>query len=335
MNKPKESEIFHEYPVTLRPCAKSRIADMPDKITIDNQMILDQCLEDLEIKAYSSRGLESVRLSMNKFFRYIHKPYSSVTKEDIAQYVSYLKEQNFMPRSIERYLCTLKKFYAYCFDKFLILVNPTDTMVVSRIPPSLPDVLTQEEAAKLLEQPNILTPLGVRDKALLETLYSTGIRLNELYNLNVEDIDIATGFLRVNSGKGNKDRVLPLTKSACAALKEYLTNIRPVFCKNNSGETALFVGRRLGHRLNHPVIAQLVRGYAKQAQIPKRVTVHLIRHSLATHLLQNGVHLTQIQKLLGHTQISITQLYTHVNPKELKEAQANYHPREAGLKWKI
>jgi len=335
MNKPKESEIFHEYPGTLRPREKARIADMPDKITMDNQVILDQCLEDLKIKAYSLKGLKSVRHSMNKFFRYIHKPYLSITKEDIAQYGSYLKEQNFMPRSIERYLCSLKKFYGYCFDNFLILVNPTDTLVMSRILPSLPDVLTQEEALNLLEQPDILTPLGLRDKAILETLYSTGIRLSEAVNLNVDDIDIVAGFLRVNLGKGSKDRVLPLTKSACAALKEYLTNIRPVFCKNNLSEAALFVGVHVGHRIDATFVSRLVRGYARQANIPKRVTVHLIRHSIATHLLQNGVHLTQIQKLLGHTQISITQLYTHINPKELKEAQNNYHPREAGLKWKI
>jgi len=335
MNKPRESEIFHEYPVALRPRAKARIGDSRDKVTADNQAILDQCLEDLEIKAYSLRGLKSVRHAMNKFFRYIHKPYSSVTKEDIAQYGAYLKEQNFMPYSISRYLCSLKKFFVYCFDNFLILTNPVETLVMSRILPRLPDVLTQEEALKLLEQPDILTPLGVRDKAILETLYSTGIRLSEAVNLNVDDIDIVTGFLRVNSGKGNKDRVLPLTKSACVALKEYLTNIRPVFCKNNPGEVALFVGVHVGHRIDITFVSRLVRDYARQAKIPKRVTVHLIRHSLATHLLQNGVHLTQIQKLLGHTKVSITQLYTHINPKELKEAQNNYHPREAGLKWKI
>lgn len=335
MNKVNESEIFHEYPKSLWPHIHARIEDIADKVMVDNMVILNQFLEDLKIKNYSNMGRKSLEYCIMKFFRYTKKPYSAIGKEDIAQYGSYLREQNFAPRTIERNLCCVKKFYTYCFENFLILVNPVETLTLSRIPPRIPDVLTQAEAAKLLEQPDILTPLGIRDKALLETLYSTGIRLSEAVNLNVDDIDIVTGFLRVNLGKGDKDRVLPLTKTACAALKEYITNIRPNFCKYNPDEAALFVGDRLGHRINRNPIMWLVHGYVKKAQIPKRVTVHLIRHSLATHLLQNGVHLTQIQKLLGHTDISITQLYTHVKPKELKEAHDAHHPREAGLKWQI
>jgi len=335
MNNTNESEVFHEYTGTLRPRAHASIEYGGDKMMAENLTILNRFLEDLKIKNYSVSGRKNLQYCMMKFFRFIKKPYSVTDKEDIARFGSHLKELDFAPRSIERNLCSLKKFYGYCFDNFLILVNPAENLVLSRIPPRLPDVLTQAQALKLLDQPDILTPLGTRDKALLETLYSTGIRLSEAVNLNVDDIDTVTGFLRVNLGKGGKDRVLPLTGSACAVLKDYLDNIRPKFCRFNPGETALFVGGRLGHRVDKNIVVRLVSGYAKQAGIGKRVTVHLIRHSLATHLLENGVHIVQIQKLLGHSQVSITQLYTHVNPKELKHTQNDHHPREAGLKWRI
>jgi len=163
-------------------------------------------------------GLQSLRYSLMNFFRFIKKPYSQAGKDDIRRYGSSLHEQNYAPRSIERYLAVWKNSIiivsiTFCF--WIIRRN----LVLSRIPPSLPNVLTQAQALKLLDQPNILTLLGSRDKALLETLYATGIRLNEAVNLNVDDVDLTAGFLRVNLGKGAKDRGIALDQICLRRVK--------------------------------------------------------------------------------------------------------------------
>ncbi|MBI4713456.1 MAG: tyrosine-type recombinase/integrase, partial [Planctomycetes bacterium] len=193
------------------------------------------------------------------------------------------------------------------------------------------DILTRDEVDKLLALPDINASAGIRDRALLETLYSTGIRLQECTNLEVSDVDYDGGYLRVNQGKGNKDRIVPLGKIACYWLKEYIRRVRPEFLKHNKKDpehNALWVSHYLGKPLSSQIIAKLVRSYGRKAGINKKVTVHTWRRTLATHLLQAGVNLVYIQEILGHEDMRSLDRYIKVTAIEVKQTHQRTHPRE-------
>lgn len=297
---------------------------------MENQELLLKFKEHLKVKHYSTKSIASYQYCLNKFFSYLTKKERSLKelrKEDILEYGAELKGKGYSARTIERALHSIKGFFKYLEATFYILVNPTEKLLLRRIPPGLPVVLTENETKRILNQPNTSTLAGIRDRTMLEVLYSTGIRLNELHNLTIFDIDTSSGFLRVTKGKLSKDRFVPLTRVACYYLKEYLNKVRPRFTKNKPKENALFVGQK-GRRINQAIIQRLIKDYAKKARLKKRVTAHTFRHTFATHLLQNDVDIFKIQKLLGHTRPSITQLYTRIMPKQIKEAHKRHHPRE-------
>lgn len=299
-------------------------------MSMEKQELLIRFKEHLKIKHYSPRSIESYHYCLNKFFSYLNEKEISLkelTKEDIIEYGAHLKEKAYSERSIERALYSVKGFFRYLEETFYILVNPSATIILKKISQRIPIVLTENEIKRILKAPNTSTRPGIRDRAILEVLYSTGIRLNELYNLTIFDIDTSSGFLRINKGKFSKDRFSPLTKIACHYLKEYIAKVRPYFTKNKPKEQALFVGRK-GKKINKVIIQRLIRDYAKKAGIKKRVSTHTFRHTFATHLLQNDVDIFKIQKLLGHSRPSITQRYTHLNPKEIKKMHKKHHPRE-------
>jgi len=206
--------------------------------------------------------------------------------------------------------------------------NPAALVQPPRKPQTLPrDVLTQAEARRLLEATPTRKPLDIRDRAILETLYATGIRRAELLALTIYNADLQTATLRIEHGKGNTTRIVPLTQSAIAALKLYLTEARGLYVTATS-QTALFVSSKSGAPLSDNDMLRIVRKAAKRAGITKRVSPHTLRHSCATHLLQEKADIRQIQKLLGHRRLSTTEIYTHVEIGDLQEVIARCHPRE-------
>lgn len=295
---------------------------------MENQELLLKFKEHLKIKNFSPASIASYLYCLKRFFTYLKdKSLKEVTKQDILEYRVSLKEKHYSPRTLERMLYSLKSFFKYLEENFYLLVNPCATLILPAVPKSIPQVLTEKEVKRILKAPNTSLPTGIRDRALLEVLYSSGLRIGEVHNLTIFDIDLSSGFLRVNKAKFSKDRFVPLTKVACLYLKEYLSKIRPQFTKNRLQEKALFVGRK-GKALHKQLISQLVKDYAKSAGIKKKVTVHTFRHTFATHLLDNGVDLFKVQRLLGHTRPESTQLYTQVNPKGIKQEHEKCHPRE-------
>lgn len=297
---------------------------------MENQELLLKLKEDLKIKNYSKTSISSYEFCLNKFFNYLNKNnklLKELIRKDILDYQLYLKQHKYSLHTIERHMHSLKGFFKYLDKIFYILVNPCDNLILKKIPQRIPVVLTENEVKRILNQPNTSTFIGIRDRAILEVLYSTGIRIGELHNLTIFDIDLSSGFLRVNKGKFSKDRFTPLTKAACAYLKQYIEKVRPRFTKNRIKEKGLFVGQR-GKTLQTVLISKLIRDHTNSARIKKRVTAHTFRHTCATHLLDNEVDIFKIQKLLGHSRASTTQIYTKVSPRQIKQAHRKHHPRE-------
>lgn len=225
-------------------------------------------------------------------------------------------------------LAAVKTFFTWLHRTQQIAHNPAAGLQMPRVPQTLPrDVLTQDEARRLLEATPIIKPRDQRDRAILEVLYATGIRREELLNLTIYDVEMQAATLRIENGKRNITRLVPLTQSAIAALKLYLTEARGLYVTATS-QTALFVSSKSGAALSDNDIVRIVRKAAKRARITKHVTPHTLRHSCATHLLQEQADIRQIQKLLGHRRLSTTEIYTHVEIGDLQEVIARCHPRE-------
>lgn len=228
-------------------------------------------------------------------------------------------------------ICTktraMKRFFKYLEDSGVILINPAERIKEPKMETRLPrNILTEEEIKKILAQPRINTISGLRARALLEVLYSTGIRLEELMNLTIFDCDLQGGLIRVK-GKFSKDRVVPLGKHAVKFLKEYITKVRPHQTKKNKNLKNVFVSRFSGP-LSKQVIEILVRGYAKKAGIKKKVTPHTFRHTFATDLIRNGADIIAVRNMLGHSCLSATNIYIRVAGTEVKRTHSMSHPRE-------
>jgi integrase/recombinase XerD len=225
-------------------------------------------------------------------------------------------------------LAAVKKFCEWLLAEQQIAHNPAGMLQSPRRPRTLPrDVLTQEEARALIESTPTRKPRDIRDRALIEVLYSTGLRRAELIDLQIYDLDLAASTLRIEQGKGHRTRIVPLTSSAMAALRLYLDESRSLWAKA-ANQTYLFVSTRSGGPLDDADIVRIVRKAAKRAGLAKHVTPHTLRHSCATHLLQGQADIRQIQKLLGHRRLSSTEIYTHVEIGDLQEVISRCHPRE-------
>lgn len=287
--------------------------------------------EYLKMKNYSKASIDSYFLCTMRFIlwmeNHLKKRVKEVTKEDILEYNLYLKQKNYKANTLECYVTKVRGFFQWLEDELYILINPCENLMIPKAEQPAPVVLTEKEVNKILEQPNAATKWGIRDRAMLEVLYSTGIRLNELHNLSIFDIDTQSGFLRVTKGKGSKDRFAPLTRAACYWLNQYINHARPYFAKNRPRENALFVGR-WGKRINKLIVVRLIKQYAQSAGIKKNVVAHTFRHTFATHMLDNNSDIFTVQKLLGHACIDTTQRYTKVDPKQIKQTHEQLHPRE-------
>ena len=241
----------------------------------------------------------------------------------LQEYVKRLEQLGKSPATMSRFLASSKSFYAYMLASGYIKVNPTAEMKAKKVQRSYPEVLTDREVELFLEQPKCVDEKGFRDHAMLELLYATGIRVSELINLNTEDVNLPAGLI-VCRGKG-RERSIPLYPGAVKALQDYMLHIRGRIVIDDE-EKALFVNMN-GERMTRQGFWKIIKYYQDKAEIKKDITPHMLRHSFAAHLLENGADLHSIQEMLGHADISSTQIYTHIVKKQLKDVYQKAHPR--------
>lgn len=279
-------------------------------------------------KGLSANTVEAYARDLGKFSRFLEKKGWGLEEAGpvgIREFLSWLSGQKLESRTIARQIVTLRHFYRYLRRENFVESNPTENLESPRIWKILPKYLSQEEVETLLAQPPADTPLGLRDRAMLELLYGTGLRVSELISLHVADVHLDAGYVHA-FGKGNKQRIVPVGKLAIAAVEKYLAGVRGRLLGSRASGY-LFVSRR-GGKLTRQAVWLLLSRYGRLAGLRKQVTPHLLRHSFATHLLARGADLRSLQMMLGHADISTTQIYTHVVTERLKEIHHRYHPRE-------
>ena len=253
---------------------------------------------------------------------------AAIRRDDIVGFLASLYRQKLDSRSVARHLVTLRNFFRFALREGIIASDPTLNLESPKVRKTLPGFLRLEEVDRLLEQPDLSTRLGVRDKAMLELLYSTGLRVSELTNLRVGDLEMHMGCLRC-IGKGNKERLVPVGRRALAAVEQYLGEARPQLLRAGRGATPtpyLFVNH-FGGKLSRVGVWKILARYGRQAGLRSKLTPHKLRHSFATHLLERGADLRSVQLMLGHADISTTQIYTHVVEERLKHIYKAHHPR--------
>lgn len=281
---------------------------------------LEDGLADLTLAAY--------RRDLKTFGAWLEKERAhgldAAVSGDIEAYLAWRFARRTQPRSAARYTSALKRFYRYLLRENLIAADPTLNLDSPKLPRSLPKTLTEADVERLLGSADTHTPLGLRDRAMLETLYATGLRVSELVGLKLTALNINDGVLRV-TGKGNKDRLVPLGEEAVLWLKRYLAEARPLLLEKNLSD-AVFVTAR-GDGMTRQAFWYLIKRHALAAGITRPLSPHTLRHAFATHLLNHGADLRVVQMLLGHSDISTTQIYTHVARERMKQLHAQHHPR--------
>lgn len=264
-------------------------------------------------------------LRYDRFLRSINvNDVNKIDRENIRSYLVYQKEKDLSSSTVARSLVAIRLFHRFLLREKLALKDPTDVIDSPKLWKKIPDALSFSEVEKLLSSPDIRKKKGIRDKAIFETMYAAGLRVSELINLKVEDVNLDAGFIRC-LGKGKKERVVPLGKVAVVSIKRYLESSRPKFLKKKISKF-LFLNHS-GSRISRIYIWKLIKVYARQARIKKPIKPHILRHSFATHLLERGADLRSVQEMLGHANISTTQIYTHINRDRLKSIHKTFHPR--------
>jgi len=277
-------------------------------------------------RGLAANTVEAYARDLDKYSRFVEKngwSFEDAGPAGIRKFLLWLEEQHLESRTVARQIVTLRNFYRYLRREGLIASNPAEDLESPRLWKVLPKYLTVEETEKLLAQPPNDTPLGLRDRAILEMLYAAGLRVSELISLRVADLNQDMGYVRT-LGKGNKQRIVPVGTAAINAVQAYFGARAQLLGKRLS--PYLFVNRR-GGRLTRQGVWFLLSRYGKLAGMRKQITPHLLRHSFATHLLARGADLRSLQMMLGHSDISTTQIYTHVSTARLKEIHKKYHPR--------
>ncbi len=250
---------------------------------------------------------------------------ANVERGQITDYMTQLKAKGMAASTIARKLAAIKAFYRFMTAEGYMDVNPAEVVEAGTKGIKLPRVLSEDEVLSLLHQPALNTPEGFRDRTMLEVLYATGMRVSELVNLTLERVDLNMKYI-IAFGKGSKERIIPLGSIAAGFLTRYLMEMRPLLLHPDRETQVVFLAQG-GHELTRQRFWQIIRGYGKKARINKVLTPHILRHSFATHLLDNGADLRSVQELLGHSDISTTQIYTHLTNKRLRDIYAKAHPR--------
>lgn len=249
----------------------------------------------------------------------------NVSREQITGYMTQLKEKGLAAATIARKLAAIKAFYRFMTAEGYMDANPAEVVEAGTKGIKLPRVLSEDEVVRLLNQPDITTAEGFRDRTMLEVLYATGMRVSELINLTLERVDLNMKYI-IAFGKGSKERIAPLGSVAAEFLQQYLEKVRPKLTHAGRNTNIVFLAFG-GHELTRQRFWQIIRAYGRKANINKALTPHILRHSFATHLLDNGADLRSVQELLGHSDISTTQIYTHLTNKRLRDIYAKAHPR--------
>ena len=281
----------------------------------------------LEVKQASANTVASYIRDLKQFDKYVYNNLDAsldlVTTEQATVYFAWLTNQGKSSATVTRSLASIKGFYSYLVSTGVMEANPVKSIHLAKVEKKLPQILTGREVELLLQQPQCTDPKGFRDKAMLELLYATGIRVSELISLNVEDVNIPAGFIRCSSG--GKSRMIPLYPAAVRALQSYIFQIRPSMIADPA-EPALFVNLS-GERMSRQGFWKIIKHYQQTANIQKDITPHTLRHSFAAHLLENGADLKSIQEMLGHSDISSTQIYTQIVKQNLKSVYNKFHPK--------
>lgn len=279
----------------------------------------------MTVKSYNNDWNDFLNYLENELqYDIINLHVEEINHQTVRKYLAYLNSHNYTKSTMARHLASLKSFYRYLLKNEIIRQNPLAFVATPRIPKKLPRYLEEKEMVSVLEQPVLTNDVGIRDRAILELLYGAGIRVSELTSLNLENIDLGYGYLRV-TGKGNKERIVPIGREAIKSLKMYTEQARPKWTATQQ-EKALFVNQK-GGRLSARSVRTFVHKYCRQAGVKEDLSPHGFRHSFATHLLDHGADLRAVQELLGHQKISSTQIYTHVSNKKLRQVYRSAHPR--------
>ncbi len=281
-------------------------------------------------KGLSPNTVSAYRRDLLKFDEFAKKKkltLETISRDDLVDFLASLYRQKLESRTVARNLVTMRNFFRFTMIEELRTEDPSLNLESPKIRRSLPGYLRLEEVEKLLAQPDEKQPAGLRDRAMLEVLYSTGLRVSELVGLRVMDMDRAAGCVRC-IGKGNKERIVPIGKKALALVDRYLRDARPklINAEKQANPTALFINRR-GGPLSRVGVWKILSAYGRQAGMRTGLTPHMLRHSFATHLLEGGADLRSVQLMLGHSDISTTQIYTHVVEERLKQIYKAHHPR--------
>ena len=278
-------------------------------------------------KHKSLNTIQSYKRDVSQYINYLNTngitDISKTTKTTVLTYLLNLQSQGKATSTVSRTLASLRSFYLFITQSGTKMKDPTQNLEAPHVEKKLPQILSTQEVDLLLEQPSLSDTKGIRDKAMLELLYATGIRVSELISLNINDVNLSIGFLKCKSGK--KERIIPIGHIAKAALKNYIENARDKLLSSPEIEI-LFVNRN-GLSLSRQGFWKIIKQYGKQANIASDITPHTLRHSFAAHLLENGADLKSIQEMLGHSDISSTQVYSHLMKTKIKDVYSKAHPR--------
>lgn len=280
-----------------------------------------------DIRHKSLNTVESYKRDVTQYISYLDgtgvTDISSTTKTTVLSYLLYLQKEGRASSTVSRTLASLRSYYLFMMQNGVVKSNPTSNLEAPHVEKKIPKILSGEEVELLLEQPKNCDNKGIRDKAMLELLYATGIRVSELINLDVSDVNVPMSFVRCKGGK--KERIIPMGHQAKDALENYINNVRKYMVKDEN-ETALFLNCS-GARLSRQGFWKLIKYYQHIAGIETDITPHTLRHSFAAHLLENGADLHSIQEMMGHADISSTQVYSRMMNSKIKDVYAKAHPR--------
>ncbi|MDO8662043.1 MAG: site-specific tyrosine recombinase XerD [Candidatus Omnitrophota bacterium] len=291
--------------------------------------LIDTFLNYLSVeRGLANNTIISYREDLNMYLDFIEKSnvsiLSKISKNNITNFMFDQKGKGIAVNSIARRLAAIRMFHRFLTRERILKDDPSTLIDSPKLWKKIPDTLTLNEVELLIAQPNARSAQGARDRAILETLYATGMRVSEAVNLEKDNVNLDIGFLRC-IGKGNKERVIPLGKKAIASINRYLETARGKFLKNKESEF-LFISRS-GKKISRQSFWKIIKKYAKEARIKKPIKPHTLRHSFATHLLERGADLRSVQEMLGHSNISTTQIYTHIDKDRLKNIHRQFHPR--------
>jgi integrase/recombinase XerD len=280
-------------------------------------------------KSLSMNTIQAYGLDLEKLIQFIEmkgqkKGPDQITLQDLQEYIKWIAELGMSERSQARIISGIKSFYKYCLQEEIAKKDPTELLSAPKLKRALPDTLTFEEIESIILQIDLSKPEGMRNKAMLETLYSCGMRVSEIINLKKSNLYLDIGFVRV-IGKGDKERLIPIGAAAVKYLQIYLQEVRVHIAISKGADDIVFLNRR-GNKLSRVMVFYIIKDLVQKANIQKNISPHTFRHSFATHLVEGGADLRAVQEMLGHESITTTEIYTHLDRNFLRETLKKFHP---------